>query len=375
MVQNAADALQKNLIVGLAAHWPSVSVVNLPFVGSYPRFFRKKVFPGTNESLLPNVNVLGQGFALRRLIKTPSRTVAAFKGVVRSDRERHAIILIYSAHLPFLIAALLYRMIFKKSRTCLILPDLPEFMGEGGRLYTIAKAIESRVFYVLVKRVDAFVVLTRFMAEKLGLEPGTFTVVEGIADDALAGEGPPPLPTRGRIFLYTGTLASRYGVMDLVNAFKAVRAPDAELWICGEGDSKDQIEWAAQQDTRIRFFGQVPRDEARRLQSQATVLVNPRTPAGEFTKYSFPSKTMEYMASGRPVLMHRLPGMPEDYVPYFIQPSEPTVESLATAMEDLAAWDTDRLATFGARSRAFVLREKNAVAQCRKIVDLILSTR
>ena len=38
--------------------------------------------------------------------------------------------------------------------------------------------------------------------------------------------------------------------------------------------------------------------------------VNPRQNNEEFTKYSFPSKTMEYLASGVPVVAYKLDGIP-----------------------------------------------------------------
>ena len=63
---------------------------------------------------------------------------------------------------------------------------------------------------------------------------------------------------------------------------------------------------------RIEFLGMLPRTDVLELQSKATILVNPRQPVGDFTKYSFPSKTIEYMASGTPLLMYKLPGIPEE---------------------------------------------------------------
>lgn len=376
VVQNAADALQKNLIRGLSASRVSMVMVNLPFIGSYPRGFSQKIFPATEEFVFDRVKVHGQSFVAIRFIKSFSRMWGAFKGLYQVEKSRRAVIVIYSAHLPFLIAALLHRAWFRNIRVCLILPDFPEFMGEGGRLYNIAKAIESRVFYFLARRIDCFVVLTRYMARRLALNECQYTVVEGIAEEAPSTTQVASVPNQGgRAFLYTGTLASRYGIMDLVHAFLMVKNPRAELWICGEGDSRDRITNAMKRDPRIKFWGQVSREEARRLQTEANILVNPRSSRGEFTKYSFPSKTMEYMASGRPVLMHRLPGMPDEYLPYFVSPASTDISSLAASLEEMAGWDDERLEELGSCARKFILTEKNAEVQCRKIVDLILSLR
>ncbi len=92
--------------------------------------------------------------------------------------------------------------------------------------------------------------------------------------------------------LYTGRLNRRYGLELLLQAVKEWQDTDVELWLCGSGEMEEEIRSYAAQDPRIRFFGFLPHEETVRLQRQATVLVNPRTNQGEYTKYSFPSKTM-----------------------------------------------------------------------------------
>lgn len=69
-----------------------------------------------------------------------------------------------------------------------------------------------------------------------------------------------------------------------------VKDRDVELWICGSGDSKEAINEATRIDSRIKFFGLVDSETALEMQHKATILVNPRTSEGEYTKYSFPSK-------------------------------------------------------------------------------------
>jgi len=49
---------------------------------------------------------------------------------------------------------------------------------------------------------------------------------------------------------------------------------------------------------------------------KADVLVNPRENNEEYTKYSFPSKNIEYLASGNPVVAYMLDGMGDCYREY-----------------------------------------------------------
>lgn len=371
VIQNAADAHQKNILRGLAEEGVAVDLINLPFVGSYPKRFRRPVFPGSAETLFESVRVEGKSFSLVPGLKPVHRFLEVFRSLRRLCLSNEGVILVYSAHLPFIYGALAFRALKKNWRLVLILPDLPEYMGVGGYVNGVLTGVFARHFYTVARRVDGFVVLTRAMTERLAVPPERTVVIEGIA------EPPPLLPDaaacdpEARIFLYTGKLSALFGVKDLVDAFREVKNPRARLWICGEGDGRADILKAAAEDPRIRFFGQLPRDEARRLQVQATVLVNPRRPSGEYTKYSFPSKTMEYLASGRPVLMHRLPGMPDEYLPHFTEPRSEDPSALRDAIERMAAMDLATLNTMGALARKFVLSEKNAGAQARKLLSFL----
>ena len=64
----------------------------------------------------------------------------------------------------------------------------------------------------------------------------------------------------------------------------------------------------------------------------ATLLINPRFSNEEYTKYSFPSKNMEYMASGTPILTTKLPGMPKEYYEYIYLFEEESIEGMKNKM-------------------------------------------
>ena len=64
----------------------------------------------------------------------------------------------------------------------------------------------------------------------------------------------------------------------------------------------EKIIACSKKDNRIVFKGMVPNKIVVEDQLKATLLVNPRPSIGEFTRYSFPSKNMEYMVSGTPMV-------------------------------------------------------------------------
>lgn len=377
-IQNAADAFQKNIIAGIDSDTKKKTIIlNLPFVGSYPKRFKSAYFPSTVETYGSNSLIKGASFINIAGIKLISRTLASLKALFSLSPTGTKVIFVYSAHLPFILSALIYRQFNRNTKLCLIIPDLPEFMGEGGVIYKSLKRIDQFLFYRLVDYFDSLIVLTKSMIDRIHVDQKKCLVIEGIANipedasfindiDNIQGF---------RSFLYTGTLALRYGIADLIEAFQKMKYPEIELWICGDGDGKSYVENSSKIDNRIKYFGQVDRRKAVELQKKASILVNPRRPEGEFTKYSFPSKILEYMASGRPVVMHKLDGIPEDYSPYYISPDSTDPQALAKCMDFAAEMSDEQLFKFGHEAQSFVLSNKDPITQAKKILNFVMEGR
>ena len=143
------------------------------------------------------------------------------------------------------------------------------------------------------------------------------------------------------------------------------------LW--GAGDAQDKIRAAGKEDPRIEYRGQLPRDGVLCLQRRAAVLVNPRRNIGEYTKYSFPSKLMEYLASGVPVAAYRLDGMPAAYERYIAYIPGDSPQELADTLERLLRLSPQARRDMGGRAREWVLREKGRKPQAGKILEMLLA--
>lgn len=369
-VQYAADALQRGFIKGLSQiDDVEVSAVNLPFIGSFPRAYRKAWFPTAKDLLFGSVPLVGMGFFNLAIARDVSRAWSARLGLEKcAIADSDCAIVIYSADLPFLRAAIAFRRANPQVRLCLIMPDLIEHMGDYKGIQKLRANYRGRVFRNLTDHVDYYVVLTPHIAAELRIAPDRHAVIEGIHDPSSTDQAPDWSAETGVVFIYTGTLETRYGILDLLQAFARLEHPSARLWICGAGDAEPAVQAMARRDPRVTFHGRVPRARALALQARAHVMVNPRRPEGAFTRYSFPSKTMEYLASGRPVVMHWLPGIPEEYRPYLITPETGDAAGLAAAMHVVAARPTEELRRIGAAGRDFVLREKNPRVQVGKLL-------
>ena len=112
-------------------------------------------------------------------------------------------------------------------------------------------------------------------------------------------------------------------------------------------------------------------DEVVQAEMDADLLINPRPTHEEFTKYSFPSKNMEYMASGTPVLTTNLPGMPEEYKPYVYLIEDESVEGFAQAIRitfEIARNERDKK---GIDAQRFVLDKKSNILQCKYVLSML----
>ena len=114
-----------------------------------------------------------------------------------------------------------------------------------------------------------------------------------------------------------------------------------------------------------------PRRIKQTLQKKATVLINPRHSADEYTKYSFPSKTMEYMASGTPTLMAHLASIPQEYESHLFFFDDESIEGMKKKIIEVCEKSQSELEIFGKAASKFILEEKNEMKQAKKIVDMI----
>ena len=255
----------------------------------------------------------------------------------------------------------------RKKPVVLIVTDLPEFQ-RGGFL----RRLNEKMF----EKADGFILLTEQMNEKINPAGKPYIVLEGHSDSALpalAPEEKTESKTGKQIVLYSGSLMKLYGIRNLVEGFLKADLPAAELHIYGDGDYRAELEEICKSEPRIRYFGSRPNAEVVAAQQRAALLVNPRPSAPEYTKYSFPSKTMEYLASGTPTLTTRLPGIPRDYDAYLNYIDDETPEGIAAALQAVLSRPRDARGEQGARARKFVLEEKSNVVQAKKILAFVKS--
>lgn len=271
------------------------------------------------------------------------------------------------------IMSLSYAKRFQKVTTCLIVPDLPQFMSLNGKSNSIRTAFFRHVYHVFNKRkknIDYYSLITDQMGSYLDIDPGKYVVIDGMTEgeNNISKSDKKMNPKSTFSFLYTGGLSASYGADVLLSSFTSLDNPDIELWICGDGPYTDEIVNRSKIDKRIKYFGVLPQNECIDLQHKASCLINPREDS-DITAYSFPSKTMEYLKSGKPVIAKKLSGMSEEYADVFFQFDD--FEKLSDVMDKVSKMGKEQLQEIGDRGRLFVVKKKNNKYQTFKMLRML----
>lgn len=244
-----------------------------------------------------------------------------------------------------------------------IVTDLPKFQPISKSSFM--KKINEKLISVS----DGYVFLTEQMNDEINTAKKPYIVMEGHANDDMKKRRHVPFDAGTKSVVYAGAIEKIYGIEMLCKAFLDIALPGEALHIYGKGDYSEELCILAKENDNIVYHGNRPNDEIVEAELNATLLVNPRPTDGEYTKYSFPSKTLEYMASGSPVLSSRLEGIPKEYENYIFFFDENKQESLAKKIREILDLSPEELAKKGEAARSFVLEEKNNVVQSAKIIE------
>ena len=368
---------EKSIIEGLCQHEDiCLRCISIPEVYSYPAN-NKKFYTKAEHFTYKGIEMFAVGFCNLRVIKEIWSIISFIIQLLKciNKYEGHRVDIIVNTPNERLLYGIKMTRLFssKKITQTVIIPDIPSFVTSMDK----QSAIKSFLLKFINKQVmiessnsDGLVLLTEAMMDFIN-KPIPYMVMEGIVNVDLIKTVNVDVQSEKEIILYAGTLRRIFGVMNLVEAFKKIGNENIELWICGSGDSKEAIENIAKNDKRIIFYGLVDSLTALKMLHKATILVNPRTSEGEYTKYSFPSKTMEYLFAGKSVIINRLLGIPEEYYDYVYTPNDETISALTECISMVLNLSKEERRIKAAKGKKFVTEKKNSFVQTGRILDMI----
>lgn len=288
---------------------------------------------------------------------------AALKEVRKAGKEGKVILVCDALSINFSLLSLLAKIKYGYTNVAII-TDFPQYLGSECKSLK-SKMLDS-VNMWLMRSFDRYILLTRYMQDYINKKGKLKCIMEGICtSDRLTN---PTEKYKKKVCLYAGSLQKEYGIGLLTEAFIKAGVPDSELHIYGDGNYREQLERICSAHDNIIYCGVRPKDIVVEEERKATLLINPRTSEGEFTKYSFPSKTLEYMTTGTPLVMVKLPGLPEEYCDYLYLFEEETADGYASTLRTLLNKSDEELEAMGRSAQNFVLQNKNNIVQAEKII-------
>lgn len=366
----AVQKFNRLLAHGLSDNGNEVTVLSAPPVG---RHNSKRFWWGTKEETEDGLVYHYMSFVNLPVVRQMFLTLGTYLKVRQLTRKKQVDAVVCDVLNAGLCAAAIKACKHTQTQVVGVMTDMPGLMvrfGKDQKMPFITR-MATKVMKLSFDNYDKYVFLTEAM-NVVNAHNRPYIVMEGMSDTSMAERQKVLNQSGERLIMYAGGLHERYGLKKLAEAFMMLKDESLRLVIFGSGPFVEELlNKYCKKDARINYMGVAPNSEVIETELRATLLVNPRPTEEDFTKYSFPSKNIEYMASGTPLLTTALPGMPMEYYPYVFLIKDETVKGYAEALKNALAHSNEDLYTFGEKAKSFVINNKNNVEQAKRIIKLI----
>lgn len=257
--------------------------------------------------------------------------------------------------------------IIYKIPAAVIVTDLPSFFKIRS-IFDVKIVAWRALSWLVLKGYKKHIFLTKQMNDVVHSK--SWIVMEGVVPfggDKQVSDN----HTKKKVILYAGGIEKEYGVGLLVKSFIKAIHGDYELHVYGDGSYLGDCKSMALDNKEVKFFGVVPNSTVVKAEQSAMILVNPRCGSLDFTKYSFPSKNLEYMCSGTATLCYLLPGMPEEYRDYIIELKSEDEAGMISEITKALLMSPEKLTEIGHKAKKFVSEYKNSGIQADRIVHFV----
>ena len=364
--QEPGDIVQKYIIKALSKNLDNhISFICSPRIEGFPKCRVKRLskecfsFEGANGISVgyTNIGITGLFFREKNFVKE-------CKKWAKQNANIEPNIIVYSLNSTFLKGAQAIKKIIPSANICAIVPDLPEYMSKYKWPISLIKKRDIKRINILRRAVvDFYSLYTDSMAKELSIPKSKYVVIEGFVNQEKINLQIKNKHNEKKVCLYAGDLHSIYGIQALIDAFENINC-ECELHLYGNETLAKEYKY----NKNTKYCGLITPDEVFKKMMDCDLLINPRPSTLKLAAFSFPSKTFEYMASGTPCLMCRLPGIPEEYFNYIYCFHEETVQGMKADIEEVLSKPDQELWLKGHQAALFLMNNKTSEQQMKKII-------
>ena len=319
-----------------------------------------KILPMVNMTVLKN---LFWGISIYREVKKWAKEHA------NEDRR----VLVYNIYTPPI--SFLYRVCKKtSSKLFAILYDFgvpPKRLGLGWLRMKGYEAME-KVAKKYIPLLDGRIVINENIVNYYA--PGRdYILVDGGVNKQVIDKLFPLLPSRSGnlVFVLAGMLWDQNGTKLVLNTLEKYPDLDIDIYFAGKGNDVELIEQKAKNDSRIHYVGMLNMEQLFRLYEKADVLLNLRIE--EKIDFHFPSKLLEYLATGKHVLSTPVAHAERDYGEYMTVLTDITPDGLASSINSIISIGKMEIFEKGRKARKYILDKRNWKTRTDEIVEYMNS--
>lgn len=315
-----------------------------------------KILPMLNVTILKN---LLWGLLIKREIKKWAKEHA--------KEERR--VLVYNIYTPP-ISSLYQACKETKSKLFAILYDLgvpPKRLGLGWLRMKGYEAME-KVAKKYIPQLDGRIVINENIVDYYAPDRD-YLLVDGGVNNQVVGNLFSLAPSKSEkfVFVLAGMLWDQNGTKLALNTLEKYSDLNIDIYFAGKGNDVELIEQKAKNDSRIHYVGMLNMEQLFKLYEKADVLLNLRIE--EDIDFHFPSKLLEYLATGKHVLSTPVAHAERDYGEYMTVLTDITPDGLAFSINSIISIGKKEIFEKGKKARTYMLEKRNWKTRTNEIVE------
>lgn len=361
-INNAFNRSGNNVLEGIAESIPSTIQLELVGLRPTPSFPQGKLWHKYCTDMIPPNRVITLWSVLNlTIIKDIVWGAMCFRKIRnwRSPfKKEPAHLLMYNIYSPF-FPFIYWACRLNKVQIYVILYDLgvPPKRLKLGLITMMAYKFYEHIAKHYIPKLDGRIVINEKIIDYYS--PGKdYLLIDGGINKAVVNHLFPlePSPSDDYVFVCAGMLWDQNGTKLILEAMKLLKTPNIRVLFAGRGNDVPLIEQAAKEDHRIEYLGMLTMDQLFEVYRKADVLLNLRIE--EETDFHFPSKLLEYMATGRMVVSTPIAHAERDYGAYIEILRDMSGKGLASLFVDISKTPKQQLFEKGRRTRDFMLSNR-----------------
>lgn len=251
----------------------------------------------------------------------------------------------------------------KKIRVVGLLTDSPSNISNTRKSYTTFILNNTNQY-------DAYIALTRELNDLYNTNNKPYLVNEGIVEEKHTFKKD---KLAIKYFFFAGAIMERYGIYNLIEAFKKlnIKYPNYYLLIAGHHADEQYLFNKIKDCHNIRYLYTLSYDDVLYYEKYAVANINPRPFSEDLDHFSIPSKTLEYSCSGTITISVKNSKLIKYFPQEIVWCKSSNIDDLYEAMEKVITNDDDLNKEIATKAKEIVLDNFSLEAVNKKVNDFL----